>query len=463
MTTRRSFIKRSILGLLAGTVSLNAKSQAIDKPNIILISTDEHYAGAMSCAGNINVSTPAIDSIAAAGVRFAKSYCAFPLCTPARAAVMTSRMPYELGVSGNDQGIPDNVETFGETFRNAGYQTFWTGKWHVPIESPEPGSNDVRGFDVLPYDDPFYNGNMAELDINSVKSTIKFLRGRPIEPFLLSISLNNPHDITHVTEETINKFGIPTNPVLLPHLTRNFYAPDLEFGQVNGSTTPPALNSNIGWSNLTFRRHSYQYYRFIEIVDSQIGKILEEIKLAGLEGNTYLVFTGDHGEMNGSHRRIRKLSMYDEALSVPFIIRGPGIPKGIVNRKHLISALDIYPTLCDAAGITPPHGLRGKSALKVLKNFNSPVRKYAFAQIGNYFSRVAISIHYKYALFLKAHTAYNVPVREAFFDMKHDPGETKNLINDIALKPIIDNHRKALNNWMIYTNDPFVTQAVVVD
>lgn len=463
MTTRRSFIQRSILGLLAGTVSMSAKSQAVDKPNIILISTDQHYAGAISCAGNTNVSTPAIDSIAAAGVRFAKSYSAFPLCTPSRAALMTSRMPYELGVSGNDQEIPENVETFGETFRNAGYQTFWTGKWHVPIESPEPGSNDVRGFDVLPYDDPFYNGNMAKLDINSVKSSIKFLRERPIEPFLLSISLNNPHDITHINEETINEFGIPTNPVLLPSLPRNLYAPDLEFGQVSSSTTPPALNSNVEWSDLTFRRHSYQYYRFIETVDSQIGEILEEIKSAGLEGNTYLVFTSDHGEMNGSHRRIRKFSMYNEALSVPFIIKGPGIPKGIVNRKHLISALDLYPTLCDAAGITPPHGLRGKSALKVLRNFNTPVRKYAFAQIGKYFSRVAISTRYKYALFLKAHTAYSVPVREAFFDMEKDPGETNNLINDIALKPIIDNHRKALNNWMIHTNDPFVTQAVVID
>lgn len=463
MPTRRSFIKHSILGLLASTVSMNIKSQVVDRPNIILILTDQHYANAMSCAGNTNVSTPAIDSIAANGVRFVKSYCAFPLCTPSRAALIASRMPYELGVSGNDQGIPEDIETLGETFQNAGYQTFWSGKWHVPIGIPEPGSNDVRGFDVLPYDDPFYNGNIAELDINSVKSVIKFLREKPINPFLLSISFNNPHDITHVNEKTINEFGIPTNPVLLPHLASNFYAPDLEFGQASGSTTPPAINSNIGWSNLNFRRHSYQYYRFIETVDSQIGEILEGIKLAGLESNTYLIFTGDHGEMNGSHRRIRKFSMYNEALSVPFIIKGPGIPEGVVNRKHLISALDLYPTLCDAAGITTPQGLRGKSALKVLRNFNTPLRKYAFAQIGNFFSRVAVSTRYKYALFLKTHTAYDIPIREAFFDMEADPGETKNLINNLALKPIIDNHRNALNNWMIHTNDPFVTQAVVVD
>jgi arylsulfatase A-like enzyme len=155
--------------------------------------------------------------------------------------------------------------------------------------------------------------------------------------------------------------------------------------------------------------------------------------------------------------------MYNEALSVPFIIKGPGIPGGVVNRKHLISALDLYPTLCDAAGITTPQGLRGKSALKVLRNFNTPLRKYAFAQIGNFFSRVAVSTRYKYALFLKTHTAYDIPIREAFFDMEADPGETKNLINNLALKPIIDNHRNALNNWMIHTNDPFVTQTVVVD
>ena len=111
-----------------------------DRPNILYVLTDEQYAGAMSCAGNPEVRTPAMDRLAQSGVRFSSVYCAYPLCTPSRASMFTGMMPHQVGIDGNEQSIAAayRPQELGHLLSSAGYECVYGGKWHIPeISLPE--------------------------------------------------------------------------------------------------------------------------------------------------------------------------------------------------------------------------------------------------------------------------------------------------------------------------------------
>ena len=121
------------------------------QPNILFISTDQQYAGAMSCAGNDNLSTPGMDRIAAKGTRFERAYCTHPLCCPARASYVSGLMPHQAGVMSNGSPLHPELlpQTIGNVLRSAGYDAALAGKWHVPGCSPEDCGLDV----LCPMDD----------------------------------------------------------------------------------------------------------------------------------------------------------------------------------------------------------------------------------------------------------------------------------------------------------------------
>jgi arylsulfatase A-like enzyme len=178
--------------------------------------------------------------------------------------------------------------------------------------------------------------------------------------------------------------------------------------------------------------------------------VLDALKDAGLEDNTIVIFTSDHGEMGGSHHILLKTQPYEEALMVPFIVAGPGIPSGATDDKHFISGLDILPTVCDFAGIEAPKESLGMSVRKILASPSAPWRDAVYASVGTgVMMRLVRTQQYKYILLNRPND------REVLFDLASDPGETKNVVNDAALKDVLVRHRKLLTDWMAKTNDPF--------
>jgi len=477
---RRDFLKWSAAATGALTAApwamrpREALPAAKSLPNILFFCTDQQRVDDMSCFGNHYVKTPGADALAVRGVRFTRSYCAFPLCSPSRATHLTSRMAHEVGVNTNGRPLPADIPSLGPLFKEAGYRTAFTGKWHLPNTWPTPDSDEVRGFEVLARKTAdgaagagknFRKGRQAETgaededssaggpgsanDPLSMSAAIEFIKEDHQQPFLLFVSYLNPHDICGFHETSPQTLHLPIDPSVLPPAPTNLDAPDL--GPPKGSGQAPVSakkqNSELHWSELTWRQQLYHYYDLTAEVDGLIAKVLEALRVAGLDKNTLILYTADHGEMAGSHRRIRKMSLYEEAMKVPFIVAGPGIPSGVTDDTHLVSGLDVLPTLLDFAGIAPPSDARGMSVKPLLDNPKAPWREAVFAALSETAGRMVRTEKHKY-------NVYNGNVEE-LFDLEADPGEKKSLVEDPSKAQVLEQHRKLLHDWMEKTKDPF--------
>jgi arylsulfatase A-like enzyme len=457
-------------GILCFSTFLSAAASS--PPNVVFICTDQQRIDDLSAAGNPYVKTPALDALAARGVRFTRSYCTQPLCSPSRATHVSSRMPYEIGINGNSLRLPESLPTLGTLFKAAGYRTAWTGKWHLPSSYPTQ-PDEIPGFEILPGNGGAdaaapakgkakrsagkqgksageeEGGRGSQADPPAVKAALRFLQQKPAQPFLLVVSLLNPHDICGFTQNTPARLALPTDPSRLPPAPLNVNAPDR--GPQSGNRAPGSSggkqNSGVEWNDLTWRQQLYHYYQLTEQVDKLIGSVVDALRQAGVEDNTLILFTSDHGEMAGAHHRIRKMSLYEEAMAVPFIVAGPGVPRGVVDQTHMVSGLDVLPTLCDFAGIAAPPQARGSSVRSIMNNPGAPWRDAVFGALGATGGRMVRTTQYKYNLY-----AAN---QEELFDLQADPGEMKNLAGDPSLTGVLEANRQRLREWMATTGDTF--------
>lgn len=429
------------------------------KSNVLLIITDQQHAGMLSCAGNRYVRTPVLDSLAASGARFERAYCANPVCAPSRFAMMTGVLPSRIGMEKNDDMNPVSGEilahSLGRVFRDAGFETAYGGKLHTPMKLGE------ISFDLLTKDE---RGGLADACAN-------FLRTKRQRPFLLVASFINPHDICYMAlEDYIRVKQIEWPAVqrarkelqvmnealklpdgvsredffakLCPPLPANFEVPPGEAEAVwkaDNRDYRHYLRAN--WSAEQWRLHRWAYARLTEKVDAEIGKVLAALREGGLEDNTLVVFTSDHGEMDGAHRLEHKSVPYEEATRVPFILSRKGVVKaGLVDREHLVSsALDLIPTLCDFAGIPKPAALHGRSVRPLAEGRAVAWRDSLVIEGGSF--RVLHTARLKYV-------AYDSGARrEQLLDLKKDPGEMQNLVPDPAHAEILASHRQSLVRW----------------
>ena len=436
------------------------------RPNIVLIVTDQQRSSAMSCAGNTHLQTPAMDSLAARGTRFARAYATYPLCTPSRASLATSRMPYELGISINDQRLPAayysnpvDYPSLGTLFQSAGYRTVWAGRWHVPTTYPAHSPNasgEIPGFELLAFakvlpGESIWEGKGSSYDGEVAAAAAEFIHTQvgQQQPFLLSVQFLNPHDIINFTVDTPKDPAelIPT--VRLPALPNNLSAPDM--GAWGKRVT---VQYGLNWNNPTFRQMLYVYYRLTEVVDNEVGVVLQALRDANLEDNTVILYTSDHGEMGGSHRRFGKQSLYQEATMVPFILAGPGVPAGGLDR-HLVSGLDVLPTLCDFAGIPLHPSLRGMSVKPLFTDANAPWRDAVYS-VTSTNQRMVRTAQYKY---LRVSKINALETKDALYDLWNDPGEQTNLAAVPEMQAVLNNHRILLYRWLLDTGDRFVNPA----
>ncbi len=177
------------------------KNERSVKPNVLIILTDQHTNDAISYLGNPHLNTPFMDDLAAEGTYFTASYCTSPVCGPSRSSLITGRMPHETGVVWNSTNINPSIPTIGHIFQKAGYQTAWAGKWHLPQAYPAKNKMDsVAGFKVLPFQSMDESWELGEhTDGPIADAAIQYLDDYEREaPFLLAVSLHNPHDICHV-------------------------------------------------------------------------------------------------------------------------------------------------------------------------------------------------------------------------------------------------------------------------
>ena len=423
------------------------------KPNILFIMTDQQTVSALSCAGNPHVKTPNLDRLAARGVRFTKSYVSFPLCSPSRASLFSSRMPHELGIYGNNNGAElrkKGVSTLGELFIAAGYKTAYVGKWHAFDAFPAYGGGVVPGFTVLPMGgkDPRPGDKKTEekapqCDPYIAEAAVKFLQQPHTKPFFLTVSLLNPHDICEFGSYEGFKKMLPIDPAQLPPPQFNLHDTDKLPSEMQKE-----VRKRSDWSDLKWRQYLWVYYQLVESSDKLIGQVLAALEQTGLSSNTIVVFTSDHGEMMGSHGLVTKEKLYEESVAVPLIIAPPDAAPG-VDRQHLVSGLDLMPTFLDYAGITAPASLEGRSLRPLVEGKAPAWREFVAAETMEPEARMIRTARYKYICFGAGEN------REQFFDEEQDPGELHNLINRAELDGEVTRHRTLLKKWMESTGDTF--------
>ena len=212
---------------------------------------------------------------------------------------------------------------------------------------------------------------------------------------------------------------------------------------------------------MEWRNYLYAYYRFTERVDQQIGRLLNALDENDLS-DTLVVLTSDHGEGVAAHQWVVKLMLYQEVVTVPFVIRWNGmIPENLVDRTHLVSGLDLLPTVCDYANIGLPTGLSGQSLRPLVENSSLPGRSYVVSELQpdpkhkEMEGRMIRTARFKYIIFSHGQRP------ELLFDLEADPGETKNLAYQVAYRDIVLEHQALLLRVVKDTLDPFPMSAIV--
>jgi arylsulfatase A-like enzyme len=451
-----------VTGCTSGAANRSAQAPR-PRPNILVITTDQQTITALSAAGNPYVRTPALDRLAAGGVRFEQSYCAAPICSPSRSALITGRMPHETGVNYNIGKLNPGVPTLGQVFRDAGYETVFTGKWHIPSNYPEPASNEIPGFDVLPLKSTPQRPFMGDDNDGMVAdAAIAFLRRPHDRPFVLNVSLLNPHDICYYVE---GRKQWPKAPTLdaAPPLPANFAvaADEPEFVRLrrNALVYGAENHRTLNWTEADWRNYLYVYYRMVERADAQVSRVLQALTDAGLERDTLVIFTADHGEGLAAHHWVVKLSFYENPAKVPFIVRYPRlIPAGVVDHDHLVSGTDLVPTACGYAGVPTPPQCRGVSVRGVIddpKSTAPPAREFVVSEMATdpqrpeVMARMVRTKQYKYI-------AYSIGKnKEQLFDLTKDPGEMHDLAADPDMADELSRHRELLRRWVQETGDHF--------
>lgn len=460
---RRKFIKLSSALVVSGCLPNQGCKPEDDrsgseKPNILYLMTDQHYAGAMSCAGNEYLNTPAIDSIAEYGVRFDRAYCSNPLCVPSRAVMMTGLMPHETGVTYNmrpkDEGFSSPI--MGSILSEGGYDCGYVGKWHLPVL---PEQKEAHGFRFLRH------ARDNNLDDDVPAACLEFLKQERHAPFLLVASFVNPHDICEwAREEDLKNGEIPEAPFPdeCPPLPGNFEMSPLEpdiLGEIKKKSTRTYPTAD--WQAGRWRQYLWAYNRLVEKVDAKIAIILDALRKSGLEESTVIIFSSDHGDGVGGHHWNQKQVLYEQSTRVPFIISQKGATvAGRVDREHLVSAgEDLIPTMCSYADIEPPKTLRGRSLRRLAEGReardwrNYLVVETEFGNFGESFGvsgRMLRTSRHKYIIY-----SHGEP-REQLFDLEIDPGETNNLIESREHQKVLTEHRADLTNWCEETADPFM-------
>jgi arylsulfatase A-like enzyme len=397
--SRRHFIKTSALAALG--FNLIGCSRSARKPNLLFLWTDEQRADTMAVYGNSKIHAPNLNKLASESVVFEHAYITQPVCTPSRSTVMTGLWPHTNGCTENNIPLPANIPCFPEILNDPDYRTGYFGKWHLGDEVfAQHGFEEWISIEDI-YWEYFSEGRdrnakssyaeyllslgyqpdrdrgdftrefASRLPLEHCKpkfleqKACDFLQRHRREPFLLYVNFLEPHP----------PFFGPLNDEHDPatiDLPLNFNDPleedePLRYRLIRNKLYQNGYKGKELRSEEQWRRLAANYWGLVTQVDLSVGAILAQLEKLGLADNTIVVFTSDHGDMMGAHRLLNKTVMYQESVSVPWLMRIPQLNK----RQHIVSNpvshIDLVPTLLELMGKKTETYLQGKSLLPLLK------------------------------------------------------------------------------------------------
>ncbi len=434
------------------------------RPNILFILSDDQGEWAMGCSGNADIITPNLDLLAEEGTRFDNFFCTSPVCSPARASILTGKIPSRHGVQdwikgGNSKKDAirylDGHRAYTEHLAEAGYICGLSGKWHLG-SSYEPQKGFEHWYAHLMgsgnyYNAPMIRNGLLEFEPKYVTDAITddaidFIRRHSggEKPFYLSVHYTAPHD--------------PWVGGNQPEEELALYE-DCAFESCPQRDKP--YHDAVYLYNREDARESLKgYFAAVTAMDRNIGRLVDTLDELGIREETLVIFTSDNGFNCGHHGIWGKgngnlsLNMYDSSVKVPFIISQPGtLPEKRLSHQ-MLSQYDIFPTLLDYAGCEPSkdESLPGRSFLpRLMGGADGESRSVVvYDEYGP--CRMIRSLTHKYI-----HRYPGGP--HEFYDLVSDPGEDVNLIDSAEHQPLIEKMRAELHSWFVRYADPAIDGA----
>ena len=487
--------------LLAAHLSASFAAEPASKPNILFIAVDD-LRPELGCYGCSEIISPHIDRLAREGVTFNRAYCQQAVCNPSRASMLTGLRPdstkvWDLVTNLRDT-IPDAV-TLPQHFKRHGYHAVGMGKiFHNTFPDPQSWTiakqpapvgyrtysketrkrlqrrreearrrgmterqigNRIRGPAVDVEDVPDshrFDAALADLALEHLQKL-----GGKKQPFFLGVGFILPH----LPWTPPRKYFDLYDPAQIPLASNGFLprgAPAVAFGDrsmggmyelrdcedFNGAPSPFEGSLTAAQQ----RRLKHGYYASVSFIDAQVGRLLDELKRLGLEKETIVVLWGDHGWKLGEHNGWCKQTNYEIDTRVPLIFRVPGSRANGQKTDALVELVDVYPTLCDLAGLPLPETLEGKSLRPLLDDPSATVKTAAFSQFprrhegGEYMGCTVRTDRYRYVEWQDRRSGKTVAME--LYDHTGDPEENTNLASDPRNKEIIEQLNQQLWNTL---------------
>jgi choline-sulfatase len=463
------------------------------RPNVVVIMTDQHRHDLMGCAGRSEVPTPNIDRIAKRGLRFTEAYCSSPICVASRMSMLSGLAAHTNGVKGNTDRLDWRYRTIAHHFAEQGYLTGLIGKMHfndahkhgfeyyLSINDwlcylgpkQQQYANEIASHPLSPnFFDSMYDTGAGfpdiedlwkgpspwvgkverhdfasmtsqlseedQLDAFLTRASVKFIQDNREQPFLLFASLMKPHTPLFAPAEYAARYPIDAD--LLPEIGPTDSYPKHLRDRIAGQTAAPERMR---------KAHRAGYRANLAYIDVCIGRILDSLEAAGLLDDTILVYTSDHGELDGDHGLYQKFCLFEPAVRVPMIVCDPRrAENGGKTSDALVEQLGLYPTLAELAGLPQPTStsivpweraprtMEGRSwAGQVRREGTGP--DAAFSEFMG--SSMIRTRRWKYV--------HNHGATHELYDLAEDPKEYANLVDAPEHRRTVEELRARLLAW----------------
>lgn len=443
------------------------------KPNILWICTDQQRYDSIQALGNKHVHTPHIDKLAEEGVTFRRAYAQSPVCTPSRASFLTGRYPRTTRVTynGNDDFPADEVlvtkmmadegydcglvgklhlsaaEGIVEKRTNDGYTTF---KWSQHPHDDWPGANDYqlwlkeRGIE---WDEHYHLGDWknifpkgegglpAEYQQTTwcAEEAIQFMEEKTDKPWLLSVNMFDPHPPFDPPLAYRERFNVEDMPLPKWKDGEMDNKPSIQQEDVKHGGQAGTGPCYTDMSDEQKQQATADYYAMVELIDEQVGRMMETLKATNQLDNTVVIFHSDHGEMLGDHGLYWKGAyFYEELVHVPLIISYPKKLQQNIQSNALVELVDLAPTILDLAGLDIPYYMQGRSLVSLMKGEVDPDYHKDYVYCEYYYALKEIHDVYATMYFDGTHKiiVHHEDTLGELYNLEQDPDEFDNLWSD---------------------------------
>ncbi len=434
------------------------------KPNFLVIVTDDQRPDTIGALGNPRIDTPNFDWLVRNGITFENFICSNPLCVPSRAEILTGCSGFRNGVLGmRGEKMNPKLILWPAAMASGGYSAWYSGKWMNDGKPITRGYHETRalftggggtwkkgeevrgrkGRAITGYRNWTFKNTEGRPELGKgigltpltdkyiADGALEFLRRKTDKPFFLHVNFTGPHDPLvyppgYEKKYTAANMKLPSN-----------FLPRHPFDHGNFDGRDEKL---LPWprTKADVLDELAVYYALIDNIDKQVGRMLDQLRADDRLKNTYVIFTSDHGLAIGSHGLMGKQNMYDHTIRVPFLIAGPSIAKG--KRTEAFGYLrDMYPTVCDLAGIEIPESVKAKSLVPLLQGHRRIIHKAAYGYFRDVQRMVQVE-QWKLIFYPKIN-------RYQLFDLKADPYELNDLIKSNGNQARVAVMRQSLTKW----------------